>query len=280
MDIEKFSKARIRKDKSFDGKFFFAVKTTGIVCRPSCPSPVAKEENVSYYLSIYEALEKGYRPCLRCRPDVQVDYYNGNVDGVELVEKGLDLIYDGFLSDHKVSDLAQALSVSERHLRKLFVDNLGISPVKVAKFHKAMFAKRLLLQSDLKITDIAYASGFGSIRQFNQVMKEVHGKSPSQIREKMNVRIVSQTEGIKVELNASISRSLFGDHLRKNSSRVSGESENTSKPLKLTCQMNGVTYCIDYDPLRERAQLRVELKHLKDLMKIYNHLRLGAQKQE
>ncbi len=93
--------ARVNKNKAYDGKFFFAVKTTGIFCRPSCPSPVAKEENVEYYETIFEPLENGFRPCLRCRPDIHVDYYNGNVDGAELVKKALDLIYDGFLIDKK-----------------------------------------------------------------------------------------------------------------------------------------------------------------------------------
>lgn len=262
MNQDKFSQARLNKDKSFDGKFFFAVKTTGIVCRPSCPSPVAKEENVTYYLSIYEALEKGYRPCLRCRPDVHVEYYNGNVDGVELVEQGLALIYSGFLTEHKVSELATALSVSERHLRKLFVDNLGIPPVKVAKFHKAMFAKRLLLQSDLKVTDVAYASGFGSIRQFNQVMKEVHGSSPTELRQKAAVRFTPLVGRLRVELNAAMTELV--------SIRFSEDSK------RQTYKMGEIIYFIEYDPATNRAVLEVELVHLKELMKIYNHLRVQS----
>ncbi len=179
--------ARVNKNKAYDGKFFFAVKTTGIFCRPSCPSPVAKEENVEYYETIFEPLENGFRPCLRCRPDIHVDYYNGNVDGAELVKKALDLIYDGFLIDKKISDLSKKLSVSERHLRKLFVENLGIPPVKIARYHKALFAKKLLVNSDMRITDIAFASGFGSIRQFNKVMKDVHGQAPTALRNKLKI---------------------------------------------------------------------------------------------
>lgn len=178
-----YSTARITKNKGYDGKFFFGVKTTGIFCRPSCPSPIAKEENVVYFETIFEALDQGFRPCYRCRPDVEVAYYNGNVNGIFLVERALEMIYDGFLHDHNLEALAVALKVSGRHLRKLFMDNLGTPPVAIARYHKALFAKKLLLYSGQPVTEIALASGFGSIRQFNDVFKKVFGKNPTTIRE-------------------------------------------------------------------------------------------------
>jgi AraC family transcriptional regulator of adaptative response / DNA-3-methyladenine glycosylase II len=158
-----FISARISKDKSFDGTFFFGVKTTGIFCRPSCPSPIAKEENVIYFNTIFEALEQGFRPCFRCRPDVSVDNYKGNMDGAYVVKTALKMIYDGYLNYHSISELSKELLVSDRHLRKLFLDYLGVPPVKIARYHKALFAKKLLIYSDQSITDIAFASGFGSI---------------------------------------------------------------------------------------------------------------------
>jgi len=179
---KKFNVARINKDKNFDGKFFFAVKTTGIFCRPSCPAPIAKEENVVYFNSIFEALENSFRPCLRCRPDVELDYYSSNTRGLLTVKKALKLIYDGYLNDHSVTDLSRKLDLSDRHLRKLFIDHLGVPPVKIARYHKALFAKKLLLLSGQRITDIAFASGFGSLRQFNTVFKEIFGKAPSMIK--------------------------------------------------------------------------------------------------
>ncbi len=177
-----FQQARINKDKNFDGKFFFGVKTTGVFCRPSCPSPTAREENVVYFKEMFEALDQHFRPCLRCRPDIHVDYYTGNAGGTLLVNTALKMIYDGYLNDHSVADLAHDLAVSDRHLRKLFIENLGVSPVKIARYHRALFAKRLLLFSDQSVTHIAFASGFGSLRQFNQVFKETFGLSPSQVR--------------------------------------------------------------------------------------------------
>ena len=177
-----YSQARTAKDRNYDGRFFFGVKTTGIFCRPSCPSPVAKEENVRYFDTLFEALDQGFRPCYRCRPDLETDYTNGNIRGTFLVREALEKIYGGFLHDHSLGELAEKVGVSDRHLRQLFQDNLGARPGAVARYHKALFAKKLLVYSRQSITDIAYASGFGSIRQFNEVFKKTFGKTPTQLR--------------------------------------------------------------------------------------------------
>ncbi|WP_432666475.1 AlkA N-terminal domain-containing protein [Wukongibacter baidiensis] len=182
MENTTFHTARITKDRNYDGKFFFGVKTTGIFCRPSCPSPIAKEKNVLYFDTMFDALEHGFRPCLRCRPDVNVEYYNGNVDGTKIVNSAVKMIYEGYLNYNSISDLAKEFFISDRHLRKLFVENLGIPPVKIAKYHKSLFARKLLFFSDLSVTDIAFASGFGSTRQFNHVFKEIFGVTPTMVR--------------------------------------------------------------------------------------------------
>ncbi len=177
-----YSTARINKDKNFDGKFFFGVKTTGVFCRPSCPSPLAKEENVLYFNSVFHALEAGFRPCHRCRPDIETEYYSSFTTGSETVGNAVRLIYEGFLNYNSLPDLADKLNISERYLRKLFVDNLGLSPVKIARYHKAVFARKLLLNSNIPVTRIASASGFGSSRQFNDVYKEIYNETPSKSR--------------------------------------------------------------------------------------------------
>ncbi|HAK45268.1 MAG TPA: hypothetical protein DCO79_05040 [Spirochaeta sp.] len=179
---EIYSKARIRKDKNFDGRFFFAVKTTGIFCRPSCPSPLAKEENVIYLNNMFEGLEHGFRPCHRCRPDLNIEYHNSYISGSETVERALKLIYEGYLNYHSIEELAASLYISERQLRKLFVDSIGLPPVKVGRYHKAVFARKLILSSAQSITDTAFASGFRSTRQFNSTYREVFGESPSETR--------------------------------------------------------------------------------------------------
>jgi AraC family transcriptional regulator of adaptative response / DNA-3-methyladenine glycosylase II len=198
MDKEGFQTARITKDISFDGKFFFGVKTTNIFCRPSCPSPIAKEENVLYFDTIFKALETGFRPCLRCRPDINIDYSSNNMDGAKIVNTALEMIYDGYMSYHSIQELAKELFISERHLRKLFNDNIGIPPVKIARFHKAIFSKRLLLFSDLSMTEIASVSGFGSIRQFNDVFREIFGVSPTKMRKETHASTGGQKEAILI----------------------------------------------------------------------------------
>jgi AraC family transcriptional regulator of adaptative response / DNA-3-methyladenine glycosylase II len=182
VNIEACSIARKNKDKNFDGKFFFAVSTTGIVCRPSCPSPVAKEENVTYFSTIYDALSNGYRPCLRCRPDIYTEFYTSNLDGQKIVSDAMKLISEGYLNSNSVGDLADHLHLSERHLRKLFVKEIGCPPIQMAKYSRAIFAKRMLINSNLPITKIAFASGFGSIRQFNNVFTKLFKMTPSELR--------------------------------------------------------------------------------------------------
>ena len=189
MNISHYHEARILKNRHYDGHFFFAVKTTGIFCRPSCPSPIAKEENVVYYPTIFDALDHGYRPCLRCRPDIHTDYYSVGIDGGELVVQGLTMIYEGFLNNHSIPELSAALYVSPRYLRQLFMTHLGLPPIKVAKYHQCLFAKKLLLTTDLFITDIAYASGYRSIRQFNDAFKTLFKASPRAIRQQVSPAI-------------------------------------------------------------------------------------------
>lgn len=189
MNIEACSIARKNKDKNFDGKFFFAVSTTGIVCRPSCPSPLAKEENVTYFSNIYDALKNGYRPCLRCRPDIYTEFYTSNPDGQNIVCDAIKLITEGYLNSNSIGTLANHLHISERHLRKLFVKEIGCPPIQMAKYSRAIFAKRMLVNSNLPITKIAFASGFGSIRQFNNAFTQVFKLTPSELR-KSNRNVV------------------------------------------------------------------------------------------
>ncbi len=275
MKNEVYQKARTSKNSDYDGTFFFAVKTTGIFCRPSCPSPVAKEKNVEYYTSMYEALDKGYRPCLRCRPDIHVDYYNGNVDGAELVEKALIYIYDGYLIDHSVSQLAQLLSVSDRHLRKLFVVNMGMPPVKISKYHKALFAKKMLLTSDLKITDIAFASGFGSIRQFNHVMKEVFTMAPSEIREKLKIDPVALDGITSIQLDAALVNPYKNYLLSKQKWLIKGVEDIVGLSYMRTFLDSNSRgyYQIRLDEAEDCLSLEIYTSSIKSVMKIYNHVK-------
>lgn len=182
MDRILYQRARENKDSCFDGEFFFGVKTTGIFCRPSCPSPTAKEENVEYFSNVFQAIQEGYRPCQRCIPEHLWNRKGFNIESNKIVSKAFELIRNDYLIEHSVSDLASAVGLSVRHMRKLFQKEVGCPPIKIAKYQKSVKAAELLSVSDLKITQIALACGFGSIRGFNSVFKEVFDQTPSQYR--------------------------------------------------------------------------------------------------
>ncbi|NOH78351.1 DNA-3-methyladenine glycosylase 2 family protein [Vibrio sp. RE86] len=179
--------ARMARDRRFDGRFYVAVKTTGIFCRPICPANLPKEENVEYYLDKAQALQAGYRPCLRCRPDSAPSSWAWK--GVEATfQRAVNLIEQGALHQSNLVELSDRLGISDRYLRKLFNQYIGMSPKQYALYYQLMFAKQLLHTTGLSITDIALASGFNSVRRFNDAFKQQLQLSPSQIRKRVNTK--------------------------------------------------------------------------------------------
>ena len=176
-----FARARKARDARFDGVFFIAVKTTGIYCRPVCPANPPLERNVEYHQSALSAAEAGFRPCLRCRPESapRSPAWRGTET---TLKRAIDLIQTGALNDSKLSNLAERLGISDRYLRDLFRRNLGVSPKRYATYQQCMFAKQLLHNSNLPINEIAFSSGFNSVRRFNDVMRQYLSLTPSQIR--------------------------------------------------------------------------------------------------
>lgn len=173
--------ARLARDARFDGLFFIAVRTTGIFCRPICPAVAPKEENVEYYAHPGQALSAGYRPCLRCRPDSAPGSWAWL--GTETTfRRAIRLIEDGALYDHSLTVLASRLGISDRYLRQLFDRQLGLSPKQYAQYQQLMRAKQLLHHSDMAIADIALASGFNSVRRFNDACQKILQLTPSLIR--------------------------------------------------------------------------------------------------
>jgi len=181
INIKSFKQARISRDSRFDGIFFVAVKTTGIYCRPICPATTPKEENIEYYDHAYLAAKAGYRPCLRCHPDSAPGspIWNGTSTTLRRAKRFID---SGILEHSSLTELANRLGITDRYLRQLFDKHLGVSPKSYALFKQCEFAKNLLHQTNFSITDIAYTSGFKSVRRFNDCFKKQLGLSPSQIR--------------------------------------------------------------------------------------------------
>jgi AraC family transcriptional regulator of adaptative response / DNA-3-methyladenine glycosylase II len=198
LDLETCKRARLARDNRFDGEFFLAVTTTGIYCRPICPARPPREQNVRYYRTAAEAANEGFRPCLRCRPESapQSPAWRGTST---TVSRAMQLITEGYLNQHSLSQLAERLGVGERYLRKLFRQQLGVAPTVVARTQRLHFAQKLLLETAMPITDIAYASGFGSVRRFNSASQQNFGCAPGALRRR---RVGGSTQqGVTLELN-------------------------------------------------------------------------------
>jgi AraC family transcriptional regulator of adaptative response / DNA-3-methyladenine glycosylase II len=169
------------RDPRFDGVFFIGVTTTGIYCRPICPGRFVRPSNRRFFVSAAAAERSGYRPCLRCRPELAPG--RAPVDAVSRLAFAAALrIGAGALNDGSVADLARELGVSERHLRRALERQLGVSPVELAQTHRLLLAKRLLADTALPVTHVAFASGFQSLRRFNTVFRERYHLSPSKLR--------------------------------------------------------------------------------------------------
>ncbi|PYQ56711.1 MAG: adenosine deaminase [Acidobacteria bacterium] len=169
------------RDARFDGLFFVGIVTTGIYCRPTCPSRRAMPDHRRFFNSAAAAESSGFRPCLRCRPELAPG--RTMIHAVSrLAQAAAYRIGAGALNGRSVADLAADLGVSERHLRRALRRELGVSPVELAQTHRLLLAKRLLAETALSVTDIAFASGFESLRRFNFVFHERYGMSPSALR--------------------------------------------------------------------------------------------------
>ncbi len=173
--------ARLRRDPAYDGLFFTAVKTTRIYCRPVCPVKHPLTKNVLYFPSAAAAEAAGFRPCLRCRPEAAP--FSPAWKGTKTtVERALRLIEEGALDEGSVALLADRLGVGARHLSRLFRKHLGASPTQTAKTLRIQRAKRLLDEGELPMTEIAFQSGFGSVRRFNAAFLELYGRPPTSLR--------------------------------------------------------------------------------------------------
>jgi AraC family transcriptional regulator of adaptative response / DNA-3-methyladenine glycosylase II len=188
MDVDRrvCDRARRSRDARFDGRFFIAVTTTGIYCRPICPARTPKDENVRYFATAAAAEAAGFRPCLRCRPEASpgTPAWCGTSG---IVSRVLRLIGDGALrgeqnGEEGVEDLASRVGVTSRHLRRLFLEHLGATPLDVALTRRVHFAKKLLDETSLPFHQVAIASGFGSLRRFNSQMRRTYARTPTELR--------------------------------------------------------------------------------------------------
>ena len=181
LDRRALDRARVSRDPRFDGKFFIAVTSTRVYCRPVCPVPSPKTANIRYYVTAAAAAEAGYRPCLRCRPEAApgTPAWLGTS---AVVRRALQLIHDGALDESSVGALAARVGIGPRHLDRLIAQHVGASPIVVAQTRRLHFAKRLLDETRLPMTEIALAAGFGSVRRFNHAFQTTYGRAPRELR--------------------------------------------------------------------------------------------------
>jgi AraC family transcriptional regulator, regulatory protein of adaptative response / DNA-3-methyladenine glycosylase II len=181
LDPQTCYRALKARDARFDGRFFVAVSSTRIYCRPVCTVKPPKRENCSFYPSAAASEAAGYRPCLRCRPELAPG--NSSVDATSrLAQAAASLMEDSTLEEAGLDSIAAQLGISDRHLRRAFGTEFGVSPVQFAQTQRLLLAKRLLTDTTLPLTEVAFASGFGSVRRFNALFKQRYRLQPGQLR--------------------------------------------------------------------------------------------------
>ena len=191
--------ARLARDPRFDGRFFIGVLTTGIYCRPICPVKMPKSQNVQFFRSAAQAGEAGFRPCLRCRPEAApgTPAWLGTST---TVTRALRLIGEGELDRGSVESLAARLGITSRYLSQLFSEQLGAPPVAIAQTRRLHNAKRLLDETNISITDVAFAAGYGSVRRLNDHFQKTYGRTPGSLRREPG-RTFSESGSFSLQLH-------------------------------------------------------------------------------
>ncbi|MFT4615596.1 MAG: AraC family transcriptional regulator of adaptative response / DNA-3-methyladenine glycosylase II [Bacteroidia bacterium] len=256
LDPDTCRRARLSRDPRFDGEFYIAVTTTGIYCRPICPARPPAEKHVRYFKNAVGAAQSGFRPCLRCRPESAPGSPAWQGSSTTL-QRALSLIGEGALNEGSLPQLAARLGIGERYLRKLFEQELGVSPQAVALNQRLLFAKKLLAETALPLAEVAYASGFGSVRRFNSAVREQFRLTPGDMRRQQ--RTTSPGAGIQLQLqyrppyNWELVADFFSRHA------IAGLEEATDKRYRRHLVINGKPGSVTVSPLARGNALHLEL---------------------
>jgi AraC family transcriptional regulator of adaptative response / DNA-3-methyladenine glycosylase II len=201
LDAEALYRAVESRDRRFEGRFVLGVTTTGIYCRPGCPARLPRRENVRFFACAAAAESTGFRPCRRCRPEASPGT-PGSLGTDATVARALRLIDEGGLDGPGIGidDLAARLGLGGRHLRRLFVDKLGASPLAIARSRRVHFAKKLLDETDLPMVEVAASAGFGSLRRFNTEVRDVFQRSPTELRSGRKGALLPAGDGSRLAL--------------------------------------------------------------------------------
>jgi AraC family transcriptional regulator of adaptative response / DNA-3-methyladenine glycosylase II len=265
LDFERCYRAVESRDARFDGWFITAVKTTGIYCRPSCPTPVRpKRENVRFYPTAAAAQLAGFRACKRCRPDASPGSPEWNLRG-DLVGRAMRLIAEGIVDRDGVAGLARRLAVSERHLHRLLLNELGAGPLAIARAQRAQTARTLIETTDLAFTDVAFAAGFESVRQFNDTVREVFALTPTALRA-AGRRRGDSIEGaltLRLPYRPPLDWPALSGWLRTRA--VPGVAEANGRAYRRTLRLPRGAAIVSLEPVDGHIQCTLKLESMSDL---------------
>jgi AraC family transcriptional regulator, regulatory protein of adaptative response / DNA-3-methyladenine glycosylase II len=263
------------RDARFDGRFFAAAITTRIYCRSICPVPFARPNNIMWFASAAAAEQAGFHPCRRCRPAASPGtpaWFGTSA----VVARALRLISEGALDTGTVEELADRVGLGSRHLRRLFMTHLGATPMRIAITRRVHFARKLIEETDLPITELAAYAGFRSIRQFNHAMRTTAGEPPTELRRLRNVsRAPTQRPGLLIRLTYRPPFHWSGllDFLA--SRAIAGVESVQSDSYGRTIEIDGVTGAIEvrHDAPERQLLVNIELPCYESLMKVVERVR-------
>jgi AraC family transcriptional regulator, regulatory protein of adaptative response / DNA-3-methyladenine glycosylase II len=266
-DTEACYRAVKSRDRRFDGVFYVGVTSTGIYCRPSCPAITPQKKNVTFHRTAAAAQAAGFRACKRCLPDATPGSPDWDLSA-DLAGRAMRLISDGVVERDGVPGLAERLGYTPRHLNRVLVGELGAGPLALARAKRAQTARTLIQTTSMPITDIAFASGFASVRQFNQTIREVYASSPTELRGRSTPPSAAVEE---IELRLAVRAPFAGTELLRFLSlrAVPGVEQSGDgwyeRTLALPHGPGRVRLVVDADPDASYVRCRLQLTDLRDV---------------
>ena len=249
-------RARAARDARFDGLFFTAVRSTGIYCRPVCPAPAPRPKNIRYYPSAAAAAAAGYRPCLRCRPELSPGAFVRG--GEQAVQRALALIADGALDEGSVEQLARRVGLGGRQLRRVFLTETGATPIAVHGTRRLLLAKQLLTETRLPVTQVALAAGFRSLRRFNAAFLEGCGMPPGAIRCQRGDGAPAGALSLRLGYRPPLDFPLMLGFLRKRS--IDGIERISAEAYERVCGPVDAPVHLRVTAAKDRPELRLEIE--------------------
>src|SRR5579859_1294545 len=272
-DFDLCYRALCSRDVRFDGRFFVGVTTTGVYCRPICPARTAYASHVRFYACAAAAEAAGFRACRRCHPEASPGSSDWNMRA-DLVARALRLIADGIVDTEGVVGLAQRLAVSERHLHRELVAEVGVGPLALARTRRAQTARLLIDQTSLSLTTIAFAAGFASIRQFNETMQAAFGCAPSAFRRRIPPEHGAEGKlTLRLQYRPPFDAASLLAYLKQRA--LPGVEEVSEGRYRRTVILPGSRGIVELEPLEKTnaVQLRVQLDTLHDLSMLVQRCR-------